>query len=213
MGRVALGELVNAFCFIGAGGHHAGRNFFGGYCCFNDVVIAFRQARRTGTLRRVAILDTDAHHGDGTRDLVGDDPDTLHVCICGEDYASQDGTKVDVAAPDPWAIEVSADRAYLDLVRKVFPPRAARFRPDLIVWYFGFDTHQGDYGDLGLTSEAFLGIADLMINVAGQGCGGKLVVVLGGGSRTNLATALIPPVIARLAGVAYTGENYRLQRT
>ncbi len=200
VGRVAAGELANAFCFIGTGGHHAGRDFFGGYCCFNDVVIAIRQARRTGTLRRVAILDTDAHHGDGTRDLVGEDPDVLHVCICGGDYTSPDGTKLDRAAPDPWAIDVSADRAYLDLVQEVFPPRAAGFCPDLLIWYFGFDSHQGDYGDLGLTSEAFRGIADLMIEVAGQRCGGRLVVVLGGGSRTDLATSLIPPVIARLAG-------------
>ena len=48
VGRVAAGELANAFCFIGAGGHHAGRNFFGGYCCFNDAVIAVRHARQAG---------------------------------------------------------------------------------------------------------------------------------------------------------------------
>ena len=208
MRRVAAGEWINAFCFIGAGGHHAGRSFFGGYCCYNDVVIAIRQARRMKRLRRVAILDTDAHHADGTRDLVADDPDVLHVCVCGAEYTSADGSKVDVAAPDPWALEGSPDEAYLDVVRTAFPARAARFRPDLIVWYFGFDTHQGDYGDLGLTSAAFLGLADLMLESAAQECGGKLLVVLGGGSRTDIATALIPPVIGRLAGIvqpsAYT---------
>ncbi len=203
MGRVAAGELANAFCFIGAGGHHAGRNFFGGYCCFNDVVIALRQARRTGRLRRVAILDTDAHHGDGTRDLVEADPDVLHVCVCGSDYASPDGTKVDVAAPDPWSLNGSPDEAYLELVRQAFPARAERFRPDLLVWYFGFDTHRGDYGDLGLTSAAYLGIADVMLETAGRVCGGKLLVVLGGGSRTDLATRLIPPIIAQLGGLAH----------
>lgn len=201
MHRVAAGELRNAFCFIGAGGHHAGRSFFGGYCCFNDVVIAIRQARRAGRLRRVAILDTDAHHGDGTRDLVGDDPGVLHVCICSTDFVSADGTKVDVAAPDPWARGASADRTYLDLVREAFPMRAEQFHPDLVVWYFGFDTHRGDYGDLGLTSETFFGLADLMLETVGRVCAGKLVVVLGGGSRTDLASTLIPPVIARLAGV------------
>ncbi len=134
VGRVAAGELANAFCFIGAGGHHAGRNFFGGYCCFNDVVIAVRQARRAGRLRRVAILDTDAHHGNGTRDLVADDPEVLHVCICSDEYTSPDGAKVDRAAPAPWALTVSPDRAYLDLVQETFPPRAERFRPDLAIW-------------------------------------------------------------------------------
>lgn len=202
MGRVAAGELANAFCFIGAGGHHAGRNFFGGYCCFNDVVIALRQARGTGRLRRVAILDTDAHHGDGTRDLVAADPDVLHVCICDSDFGSADGTKLDVAAPDPWSLDVSPDEAYLALVRQAFPARADRFRPDLIVWYFGFDTHRGDYGDLGLTLAAYLGIADVMLETAGRVCLGKLLVVLGGGSRTDLATRLIPPIIAKLARLA-----------
>ncbi len=200
MDRVAAGELRNAFCFIGAGGHHAGRNFFGGFCCFNDVVIAIRQVRRAGRLRRVAILDTDAHHGDGTRDLVADDPDVLHVCLCGMDYVSGDGTKVDVVAPAPSASAASPDRAYLDLAREAFPARATWFRPDLTVWYFGFDAHRGDYADQGLTSETFLGLADLMLDTAARVCGGRLLVVLGGGSRTDLATALIPPIIGRLAG-------------
>jgi acetoin utilization deacetylase AcuC-like enzyme len=207
MGCVAAGELRNAFCFIGPGGHHAGRNFFGGYCCFSDVVITIRQARRAGRLRRLAILDTDAHHADGTRDLVVDDPEVMHVCICSADYTSPDGTKVDVAAPDPWVLDVSPDQAYLDLVREIFPARARRFRPDLLVWYFGFDTHRGDYGDLGLTSEAFLGLADLMLETAQATCNEKLLVVLGGGSRTDLATAVIPPVIARLVGDSPVGKK------
>ncbi len=200
MDRVGAEELRNVFCLIGAGGHHAGRNFFGGYCCYNDVVIAIRQARRVGRLRRVAILDTDAHHADGTRDLVADDSEVLHVCICSADYRSADGTKVDVAAPFPSAIDGSANQAYLDLVRESFPDQARQFHPDLVVWYFGFDTHRGDYGDLGLTSEAFLGMADMVRDTAREVCDEKLVVVLGGGSRTDLATALIPPIIARLAG-------------
>ncbi len=207
VGRVAAGELANAFCFIGAGGHHAGRNFFGGYCCFNDVVIAVRHARRAGRLRRVAILDTDAHHGDGTRNLVIDDPEVLHVCICGSEYTSPDGTKLDRAAPDPWTLDVSPDRAYLDLVQEAFPPRAERFRPDLAIWYFGFDGHRGDYGDIGLTAAAFLGLAALMLEVAGRVCDGKLVVVLGGGSQRDLATALIPPVIGCLAGGSPSGPK------
>lgn len=207
MDRIAAGKLRNAFCFIGAGGHHAGRDFFGGYCCFNDVVIAIRQARRAGRLRRVAILDTDAHHGDGTRDLVEDDSDVLHVCVCSTDFVSADGTKVDVGAPDPWTRGASADRAYLDLVRQAFPMRAGEFHPDLIVWYFGFDGHRGDYADLGLTAEAFLGLADLALETARQVSGGKLLVVLGGGSRRDLATALIPPVIFRLAGIGAMDGN------
>ena len=98
--KIAEGEIGNAFAFIGAGGHHSGRDFFGGYCCFNDVALCVVNLREKHGLRRFAILDTDAHHGDGTRELFLDDPDILHVCFCGTEYESPDGTKVDVGFPD-----------------------------------------------------------------------------------------------------------------
>jgi len=101
--KIAEGEIANAFAFIGAGGHHSGREYFGGYCCFNDVALCIVNLREKHGLRRFAILDTDAHHGDGTRDLFQNDPDILHVCLCGTNYESPDGTKVDAAYPSPWA--------------------------------------------------------------------------------------------------------------
>jgi acetoin utilization deacetylase AcuC-like enzyme len=200
--KVAEGEIGNAFAFIGAGGHHSGRDFFGGYCCFNDVALCVVHLREKYGLRRFAILDTDAHHGDGTREIFHDDPDILHVCFCGAEHESPDKTKVDVGYPDPR--ECAGGRTmndlYLDRVAKAFPDRVRRFRPDLLFWYFGFDTHQGDYGDIGLTGPCYWSIARLMRDLAGEVCGGKLAVVLGGGSHTKLATYLIPPVIGTLAG-------------
>jgi len=200
--KIAEGEIGNAFAFIGAGGHHSGRDFFGGYCCFNDVGLCVVNLREKHGLRRFAILDTDAHHGDGTRELFADDPDILHVCICGTEYESPDRTKVDVGFPDlrGGTVGRTINDAYFDRVAQQFPDRGRRFRPDLLFWYFGFDTHQGDYGDIGLTGPCYWNIALLMRDLAGEVCGGKLVVVLGGGSQTGLATYLIPPVIERLAG-------------
>jgi acetoin utilization deacetylase AcuC-like enzyme len=200
--KIAEGEIGNAFAFIGAGGHHSGRDFFGGYCCFNDVALCVVNLREKHGFRRFAILDTDAHHGDGTRELFLDDPDILHVCICGMEYESADGTKVDAGYPDPRGsgIDRSINDAYFDLVARQFPDRVRRFRPDLVFWYFGFDTHQGDYGDIGLTGPCYWNIAILMRDLAGEVCGGRLAVVLGGGSHRELATYLIPPVIGHLAG-------------
>jgi acetoin utilization deacetylase AcuC-like enzyme len=203
--KIAEGEIGNAFAFIGAGGHHSGRDYFGGYCCFNDVALCIVNLREKYGLRRFAILDTDAHHGDGTRDLFRDDPDILHVCLCGTSRESPDGTKVDLPYADPAGPrrgERSANDLYFDQVVKHFPPRVGRFRPDLVFWYFGFDTHQGDYGDIGLTGPCYWNIATLMRDLAKEACGGRLEVVLGGGSHTRLATSLIPPVIERLAGPA-----------
>ena len=98
MADLATGEVDRAFCFIGAGGHHAGYHQFWGACCFNDVVIALTHTREISPWRRFAIVDTDAHHGDGTRQLVRDDPGVFHLCFCGLNFTSDDGTKVDVNA-------------------------------------------------------------------------------------------------------------------
>lgn len=215
--KIASGEIQNAFAFIGAGGHHSGRDFFGGYCCFNDVVLAITVLRERHGLRRFAILDTDAHHGDGTRDLVRHDPDVLHVCLCYSTYESPDGTKVDVPVPggsslwrpfswrddgttgQPSATDV--DRRYYEVAREAFYDRCVRFHPELIFWYFGFDTHRGDYGDIGLTRKAYLLIAHMMKDLAEKVCEGRLEVVLGGGSRSDIARMCIPPIIAVLGGL------------
>jgi acetoin utilization deacetylase AcuC-like enzyme len=78
----------------------------------------------------------------------------------------------------------------------------ADFKPDLIFWYFGFDTHKGDYGSLGLSKSCYVDIALFMKKTADEITDGRLEVVLGGGSRTDLATALIPPIIEVLADYA-----------
>ena len=199
--KIVQGEIRNAFAFIGAGGHHSGRDFFGGYCCFNDVVIAICKLRELHGLRRFAILDTDAHHGNGTRALTEQDADVLHVCLCFQDYESSDGTKTDVRAPGAYhgaSPDADINTLYAEAAAGAFVPRVRSFRPDLIFWYFGFDTHQGDYGDLGLTGEAYLDIGRTVKSLADEVCGGRLEVVLGGGSLTHLARKLIPPIIELL---------------
>ncbi len=169
------GELRNAFCYIGAGGHHAGRDYFWGYCCFNDVVLAIRNVleRREA---RFAIIDTDAHHGDGTRQLVAE-LDVLHYCICDRNFASGDGLKIDVSYLENDYFE--AVEEFCDLCRS--------YEPDLIFWYFGHDTHVGDYGDIGMTVSDYRRIAEMVKNLAEDVCSGKLVVVLGGGSDPDIA--------------------------
>ncbi|MCG6944891.1 MAG: histone deacetylase [Deltaproteobacteria bacterium] len=205
--KICTGEIYNGFALIGAGGHHSGRDYFGGFCCFNDVVITITYLREIHNIQRFAILDTDAHHGDGTRDLLKNDSDVLHVCFCGMETCSEDGTKVDVPAPGGfWGFWGKApdnvDEAYANKVREEFGPRVADFKPDLIFWYFGFDTHKGDYGSLGLSKACYLDIAHFMKETADGVTDGRLEVVLGGGSRTDLATALIPPIIEVLADFA-----------
>ena len=193
---LAKGEVDRVFCFIGAGGHHAGYRQFWGACCFNDVVIALTRTREISPWRRFAIVDTDAHHGDGTRQLVRDDPGVFHLCFCGTNFISDDGTKVDVNAYGiNWREDPNAQ--YLEMVRQTLP-LIPPFKPDLLIWYYGFDTHRDDYGSLGLTEPAYFDICDLMLAAAAE-MAVPLMVVLAGGSMSHLATATIPEIIRRLA--------------
>jgi len=196
MTDLARGEVDRAFCFIGAGGHHAGFRQFWGACCFNDVVIALTHTREISPWRRFAIVDTDAHHGDGTRQLVREDPQVFHLCFCGLDFTSDDGTKVDV---DVYRLHRNGDpdAQYVDQVRRNLPLIPA-FKPDLLIWYYGFDTHRDDYGSLGLTEAAYFDLCDLMLAAAAE-MAVPLQVVLAGGSMSFLATATIPEIIRRLA--------------
>jgi acetoin utilization deacetylase AcuC-like enzyme len=196
MAALARGDIDRAFSFIGAGGHHAGYRQFWGACCFNDVVIAITHVREISKWQRFAVVDTDAHHGDGTRQLIQDDPEVLHLCFCGANYRDPSGTKVDVDvyrlgwAGDPNAQYVEQVKDHLPLINP--------FRPDLLIWYYGFDTHADDYGSLGLTEEAYFETCDLML-AASLEMGVPLHVVLAGGSLPHLATATIPEIIRRLA--------------
>ncbi len=196
MEALARGELDRAFCFIGAGGHHAGYGQFWGACCFNDVVIALTHTREISRIRRLAIVDTDAHHADGTSQLLRDDPEAFLLCFCGLDYRAQGGHEVDVNVNRLNRGE-DANLHYLEKVRQHLP-LVAQFKPDLLLWYYGFDTHQEDYGSIGLTADAYFQICDLLIAAAAD-LQVPLQVVLGGGSLSHLATATIPEIIRRLA--------------
>ena len=196
MEALAQGKIDRAFCFIGAGGHHAGYRQFWGACCFNDVVIALTHVREVSKWRRFAIVDTDAHHGDGTRQLVKDDADILHLCFCGSDHASPDGSKMDVNVYN-LAYQTNVNALYVDQVRQHLH-HITTFQPHLLLWYYGFDTHADDYGSLGLTEAAYFDICDLMLATA-KDLNVPLQVVLGGGSLPHLALNTIPEIIRRLA--------------
>jgi len=191
--RIWRGEIDNAFVFTGYGDHHAGTNFYGGGCYFNGAAVAIRELRARFGAKRLAIVDTDAHHGDGTWEIFEDDIDTLYMCFC-TGSPSETNNKVNVHVP--WHIK---DAQYLDLVKQNLTPRAAAFRPQAIFWNWGYDGTQGDYGDIGISPDAHIRLAEELKRAADQLCQGRLIVVLCGGSRRDLARYLIPAVIRVLA--------------
>ena len=186
------GEIDNAFVFTSFGDHHAGRNFYGGMCYFNGAALAIAALKERG-VRRFAIVDTDCHHADGTRDIFGSDESVLHACFCHQDY-SDSRNNVDVLIPYR-----TSDGEYLARMEQEFVPRAASFEPEYIFWEFGYDATLGEYGDKGLTGDCHLRLARLIKGVADKVCQGRLIVILCGGSGRAIATYTIPRIITCLA--------------
>ncbi len=186
------GEIDNAFVFTRFGDHHAGRNFYGGMCYFNGAALAIAVLKEVG-VKRLAIVDTDSHHADGTRDIFGRDKDILHVCLCYQDY-SDSYHNADVMIPHH-----TSDEEYLAAMRREFVPRAMAFEPEYIFWEFGYDATQGEYGDKGLTRDCHLKVARLIKEVADKICHGRLITILCGGSGRAIAAYTIPRIINCLA--------------
>jgi len=193
METMARGELDRAFCFVGTGGHHAGRREFWDSSCFNHVVIALTRVREVSPIRRFAIVDTDAQHAGGTLQLL--DGEVLHLCFCRSDYHSLDGLALEINVHR--GLDQAEPRQYLEKLRRHLPT-VKGFRPDLLVWYCGFNSHRDDFASLGLVEADFLAACDLLVTLADD-LGIPLQVVQGGGTLHHVATAVIPKIIQRLA--------------
>jgi acetoin utilization deacetylase AcuC-like enzyme len=186
------GKIDNAFVSTSFGDHHAGRNFYGGMCYFNGAALAITALKERG-IKRLAIVDTDCHHADGTRDIFSHDDDVLHVCLCHQDY-SDNHNNVDVRLPYR-----TSDEECLAKMQQEFVPRTVAFKPEYIFWEFGYDATQGEYGDKGLTRDCHLKLAKIIKEVADKVCQGRLITILCGGSGRALATYTIPRIIDCLA--------------
>jgi acetoin utilization deacetylase AcuC-like enzyme len=190
--KICSGEIKNAFVFTGYGDHHAGSNFFGGGCYFNGAAIAIQELQEHWGLKRFAIIDTDAHHGDGTWELFENRPEVLYICFCSG--ISQE-TNGNVNIHIPFRTE---DKEYLHIARNAFKKWVKPFNPEIIFWNWGYDGTVGEYGDMGLSPEFHVRLALEIREFAEEVSKGRLVVILCGGSRRDLASSIIPGVIGVL---------------
>jgi len=192
---ILSGRLENALVFAVAAGHHAERAFAWGGTYASCAGPAVLRAREISGPARFAIIDTDRHHGNGTRDIFRDDPNVLHVCFCHQNRIEGDGTKVCVNVVRPMT-----DEGYLAAVREAFAPRLVEFGPDLIFHNLGHDTCDFDYGDLGLTRDFFPRLVREVSEWAREVCRGRYVVVTQGGKLAEVAEYIFPRIIEILAG-------------
>ena len=191
------GRGSRAFAMVRPPGHHAERNRAMGFCLFNNVAVGAAHARARG-LSRVAIVDYDVHHGNGTQWAFYDDPAVLFISShqypfypgtgAAHDVGSGRGVGFTVNVPlEAGATDADSERVYATAVGML-----RRFRPELIFLSAGFDAHMDDpLGGMRLTAPQFGRLTALVAAAADECCGGRLVAVTEGGyDLTALADSL-----------------------
>ena len=176
-------ELENAFCAVRPPGHHATRSKAMGFCFFNNVAVAAKYALQRYNLHRVAVVDFDVHHGNGTEDILAGDSRALMVSIFQHPFYPYSGD-VD-PAPNMVNVPVAAYTRGMDIreiIEMMWIPRLEAFKPEMIFVSAGFDAHrEDDMGQLGLTEQDYTWITQRIKDIARRYSKGRIVSCLEGG--------------------------------
>jgi acetoin utilization deacetylase AcuC-like enzyme len=182
---VMAGEADNGFCAVRPPGHHAEPDRVMGFCLFNSIAIAARHAQAVHGLKRVAIVDFDVHHGNGTQTVVEQDPSLFFASshqfpfYPGSGAASETGMGNVVNAPLPAGTTGAAFRRTFEA--RILPA-LDHFAPDLLLVSAGFDAHRADpLAGLELEEPDFAWVTARLVEAARRHAGGRLVSVLEGG--------------------------------
>jgi len=203
--EVLSGSLANGFALLRPPGHHAEDDRAMGFCLFNNVAVAARAARRAGA-RRVAIVDWDLHHGNGTQHTFEEEPDILYFST--HQYPFYPGTggirEVGRGAGRgrtvnvPWPAGMG-DAEYLAAFDRVLLPIARAFEPDLVLVSCGFDAAEGDLlGGMRLSAAGYAAMTAKVASLAG----GRVVLALEGGYNLNAIAAAAAACTRVLLGEA-----------
>ncbi len=192
--EVVSGAARNAFCAVRPPGHHAEPGRAMGFCIFNNVAVAALQARAVHGLQRIAVIDFDVHHGNGTQAMFEADADLVYVSThqsplypgTGGAHERGLGNIVNVPLP-PYA----GSTAFRDAFADTLLPALEDFAPELVLISAGFDAHASDpLANLEMQDDDYAWVTRELIALADRHAGGRLVSTLEGGYNLQaLATA------------------------
>ena len=204
--EVMAGKTANAFCAVRPPGHHAETVRPMGFCLFNSIAIAARHAQKQHGVDRVAIIDFDVHHGNGSQEIFWSDP-TVMYCSTHE-MPLYPGTGATSERGDHNNIVNAPLRAgdggekFREAMGNVILPRLDGFKPDLVLISAGFDAHTRDpLANLNLVEADFAWVTAKLMEVAGKYCQDRVVSVLEGGyDLQGLAQSVAAHVVTLMRG-------------
>ena len=201
---VALGEVENAFCAVRPPGHHAERERPMGFCLIDTVAILAREAQRKFGAERVAIIDFDVHHGNGTQDIFYNDPTVFYGSTHQMPLFPGSGAKIERGVGNicnaPLPARSGKDEMQAAYAETVLPALEA-FKPDFLFISAGFDADYRDpLAQLNWRPDDFSWVTLKLREIADRVCGGRIVSILEGGyDRQGLATGVAAHVTALMS--------------
>lgn len=199
---VMAGEVQNAFCAVRPPGHHAERATAMGFCFFNNIAVAAAHALVAHHLARVAVVDFDVHHGNGTEDCFKGDPRVLMVGTFQHPFYPYSGTD----HPAPNMVNVPLGRGsdgeeFRRVVSDIWMPRLHEFKPEMILISAGFDAHyEDDMGGLKLLEKDYAWVTEQVQRVAEESAQGRIVSMLEGGYALSALARSVVCHLRTLAG-------------
>lgn len=201
-------NIDSVFCAVRPPGHHAETNRVMGFCLFNNVAIGARYAQLKHGCERIAIIDWDVHHGNGTQHSFYDDSTVLYISLHQYPFYPGTGAANEIGKGSGQGFTLncpmnagSSDADYLEAFDQKILPSLQSFQPELIMVSAGFDAHKDDpLANILLTDNCFIKMTELLMDVASKYCHDKIISVLEGGYNIDALSRCVYKHIITLAG-------------